>query len=1776
MKKKLWTISPLVLATPIITIACANNSDKQPHLKDIVVVSTSSNNALISIQIDNLLPNKTYNLEVKLSNGISKHISVNSNKAIKVTIDNLTANTTYHINSILLDSQNIINNNNQKITFTTKKSDDQSMFDFNVATFNVLKTDANSASVVLDFIAKNFRNNNVQFKVVLNNDKNYDATYVLDGNKIRLSINASGLSANTSYYVKSILLVNQEQSKEIYKNSDANKFAFQTTSIDTINPALKSVNISDITKNSANLNVAFNNLQANTQYNLKIKFTNGMQKDFLLTSQNATFLIDNLQTNTTYQIAQILLNNQEVITSDNQKISFKTLDDMQTNQPQQKEHKFNFDNAVFKTSEITTNSANASITFNSENFDNSDENSTFKVILNNDQIYNASYNVIDLNQIKLTVNATNLKANTNYFVKSILFSNGSSKVIYTNNYSNKFSFKTKANPILRSIKTTDIKSHSVNLSLDLQNLEPNKEYNLKIRFKSGFDKDFVVNNNTSSYQISDLAASSTYHISQILLNNIDIITSESQKISFTTLTDSSNNPESKPNEYHFDFNNAQFSSSEITTNSANLSLNIQTKNFNTIKPNLTFKLILSNDYRYNATYQILSPNQLKLNINADNLSENTSYFIKSISYNEDNQDHLIYSDSNNKFNFKTLSLPDQVTNVNIYHSSLLVEPNSNANNQVDVTINNIKDIYQNKSARIVLTKNGSDIYSSEITLNNATNYTFTINNLSNGTYTFKNFQVNINGNWKTFENSFSGTYSFTVTEKQPQKENTAPVSNNDIKNYGNIFTLQNANLISGNDLNINTSNDFHELNKDTLKTKDSYYPIYFNYLDAPTTKTSSNDTENKYTQTSNVDVSSINVTNDTITINITNTSEGITSAKALVKSFDQYNPWVKYIDLSVNSNQLSFNANNLSNYQNDYIITQLVINNNKVATFNLQSKYKFSKKNNSFDNLMLQNFDIYKNQNTKEIFATASFNWTTEQVKILSDKVFVFYFEVEKKVYKEEKKTDFPFGPTVIVNKDQAFDVENAVPASKKIYIPFKDLSKFSLAAFQEQIKYKLKYIDVVNNKSYLNFIPRKEVTNKNIEFSYNFDWTSENKLKNQLDDGSSVSKVKKYDLLSTTHQSNITFSPENFNAVLDYNFDYFNWKTRYKNSKENHPDRNYTITKNNIAQKIHWFKTREYLNDSIFKLSENDATAIISEDLNSIIIPSDFDKENIIFWFVFELDLNPREFKDANEFDNIHSRVRVPVSLKTLQENQYIDDVDFMYDYVSETPAFQQSLYSKIKSNIKFSLSLTNNQLTLKLHTRNNNIHFNNILATHNHSTSRSAFISRNEFFVNWIQNETDTDEKIKFKQAKKLDKNSIQGSSIGYKNTYELKTHNQTVQNIEARNNILDDAPAKDDRSKRLYKEDSVKPIEEGRSRVFSLNADADGTWNIFAKVNDNPNDFRYYAFVNFHVWNTNRHSGIGTWTQNHNGYERIVVQHPKLISSTNINRPTQDQQNNKYLPIYTDKQANNASDDTNDKKFTYPKLTPDGDMFDFEISSSEQGITFDLFLDFSGQVQNSYGNFKNTDGEIISRSTNNNLDAIVAIVDFKPIFTTFDGKDLDTYKYKERLLTQHEKNAIKHFLNFKNLKPLNISDLSLYLSSFNNLNFYIATLPKVVTLGNQESYPGLRYREYLIGNNPIKYYGNDKSTIDAVRPALWGEVPDFDWGSGSSGSGVYDSDGNVVGLDKQAGNWGSNNFLVFDTQKYAYLKNRGLPYNPTTFEQVVKKMAYLYPDQFKDIFK
>ncbi|MCS4536825.1 hypothetical protein NXS15_01640 [Mycoplasma sp. CSL7475-4] len=982
--------------------------------------------------------------------------------------------------------------------------------------------------------------------------------------------------------------------------------------------------------------------------------------------------------------------------------------------------------------------------------------------------------------------------------------------------------------------------------------------------------------------------------------------------------------------------------------------------------------------------------------------------------------------------------------------------------------------------------------------------------------------------------------------------------------YGNVLSLQSANDYTNEDLNISDFSDAI-FDRTNLISSNNSYQKYFDTIDKHSTWLHSNDADLETIKGQNINIESINVADNNVIINLNkNQYPNKTPSMVLVKSWNDEKPWSKWINLhEINSSSVAFDYLLLNNKISKFVIVQMEFNNGDV------SKIAFDKKNSfnntlSLNNLKIDSFNVYKDNKNKNIYGSIALNLTENQHEYISDKIIALTFSVKEKIYKPE--TDLFGSPT---NSEEEFNKENSVPNRKRIYLNYNQLHKFKLNGLQEKIQYKLNELEVLNT----DFSPVQtpiKITNTNW-FAFNFNWISDHKLNDQLieythDD---VQPISKESLIKNNRNNLIDFSVKNLSTLIDYNFEKHNFLTRYPNNKNNINFKDYSIVKNNKEQQLHWFKTRNFLSKQIINIDKNGKNANIVKKINSIQGLNNIDPENVLLWINLQLDTNPINSRLWTEFNDVHSRVRIPISLKSIQENSVIEDVDFLFDYVSEDPKFQQDLAAKIKSLVKFDLHLNGDDLELKLSAREGfDTSFTNLASKHNTATNHSIFIDTADLFVYWIQDKN-TDKLLSFKEVEMVDNLSIKPSTTSYNDTYDIKTEtvshsSQQISKYEVKD-VLIPTPSAEETGRRLFQQDSSVGIEQGRKRMFSLSNKFDGTWNVISKVNDDPNDFRFWVFANYHVWNVNTSKNSGLFsnkTTGEFGNDKYSVNKGQLVVPTLISKD-----DNRQGPIYGF--ASNL-----------PDLEVTGNLYDFNFANSNNAITIELIKDFSRNKANNFDDSRDNEGFIIDKNNLNSAsgaDIAIAIIDFKVIFEKFGNGKLDNYVENGSFLSQRQKNAIQHILNFKDLEPMKFSKKSRYMNSDNNLNFYIASLPKVNTSSNEDGYANIaRYREYLFALNTLKISLSEPSTIfKGFQGASWWETRYFDLFSGSSGSGIYDHEGNLVGLNTQGSPARKNNFTFSETQKYSFFGNDDTQYNPGSFYEINKKLAYLYPNDFKNIF-
>ncbi|MCV3743602.1 hypothetical protein OF377_01705 [Ureaplasma sp. ES3154-GEN] len=1151
------------------------------------------------------------------------------------------------------------------------------------------------------------------------------------------------------------------------------------------------------------------------------------------------------------------------------------------------------------------------------------------------------------------------------------------------------------------------------------------------------------------------------------------------------------------------------------------------------------------------------------------LFAHTTYNIEQVVYQKDNIEYVLNKPST--LSFTTEYNPLNITNASFEKTTLT---NNDQQNTLRVDLSEYQDWMTGQPIVAVLTHNDKQISSIPIILKNQeTSISFIFNNLvDEGEYIFKHLRVN-NDSTKTYTPSTPLRFCIVRTTQTTN----LPYSSKTTAEYGNVNRLQQANDIVDSDIGL-TDISHDEI---TLKQRNNSYSIYFDALKTNYNYPVSNDAAPENQEVSKkLKITSIQKNNNNIVVNFNSEQNvNINSARVLIKSYDHHNPWSKWINTTINDNTLTFSSNELTKQQSKFVITNIEINDADLVQIDF-SKNNTLDLNPHLETLSVNDFVVSKDETQKTLTGSLSLTWNVREMEYYKNKVFALVFETIPKTFVPNKGL---FGD--IRNNHENFDSANAVKHTKKILVNFSDLHSFSLASLQEQIKYKLVRIEVLQPNSYVDYIQPINPS-QNYIIAYNFNWKANAHplidqlyVNNELSNNTTTNyTIKKQDIYKSKSPMNISYSPANLSTFLDYKLENTAFAARYPNHNYVPKNIDITINKNGVAQDVKWFMTRNYIVDTMFKFNEDKNLATITRDLNTITNLDDINDEDVIFWFVFELDPNPITAKTYQDFTDIHSRIRIPVSLKNIKENNIINDVDFLFDYVAENDVFQQNLAAKIRGLVQFNLVCDPNSkiLTLQVQTRDPEVKMTNHSWVHNVSANRSIFLQTGYFFVAWVQPKTSTKDLLGFKENKRLDDLSILGTTVAYQNNFNLITQDINTSYSDGPNKsisyineaVMQPNVPDDQIGKRLYKNHTSKGLIQARKRVYSLNNKSDGTWNIFGKVSSNPNDYRFWTFANYHVWDTNRspQSGIAIVGRSAANNQTLEIRKPRLMAPTLV-----DEKANEYGPIYQE------------SKFI-SDYTPVGYLFDFDIPENLPGIKYELIRDFSRHENENFGVQRDNEGfEIKQPNNDSRVDIVMAIVDFSPIFTTFKNVDLDTYMYTpqnggQRHLTDREKNAIKYFLSFKDTDVINMSSESRFMSSVNNLNFYIGSLPKVQTHSNPDGKAGGgRYREYLYAYNNIKVKPSvlDEKTAESTYPAVWSETRLFDFFSGSSGSGVYDYEGKLIGFNVQGSPVRQNAFNFLETQPYSFFGDETTIYNPATFYETVKRLSYWYPNDYQDLF-
>ncbi|WP_322935481.1 DUF1410 domain-containing protein [Mycoplasmopsis felis] len=1568
-----------------------------------------------------------------------------------------------------------------------------------------------------------FRLNNLQENSTYVLEKIYDGTNEIDFSNI------SGNKSFTTLTNKDgdILTPNDNPSNPIQPNPNPTPLPKKES-----NYILSNFSVSNITHNSSLIKVAFSKFQNVNTTNFEFVFTNNKNNENLVITNPKVntqgklleIQLNNLQENTTYTLNSLKINNEVIDLSSLQIKSFNTIRN-NTNSDQSTPLVDNISNVNF--GNITHKKVNVDVILN-RSFESSDNLILELVNKSNNNTISYSNSTLTSSNTK-TFNIVNLNPNTTYEIKNIIL-NGKNLTISSNITK---TFTTNQEPqdsfVVSSIETTGTKNTQtyvkVNFSQHQLGDEDNKKFSLVIN-----DQTYT----TSSYNnepyvlffVSGLTRNTTYNISGLSINNknVPLVGNKTFK---TTDNDLEERRSASPTS---EFQRTQpYPVSSSKNKYYDEPSNIQNKDY---------VLTQTTDYQ---NY-----------LNSSN---------KTITYSNDSLDQYtkVPRVVNGSFNNENTALTVELEIPNPQNNTYTLEYEKTSDNNTKTTVTVSLNKTENKFNANITTTPGDVIKITKLLSNNQevpkfnkafnTYFETIVTGTKSNNFTFKHFK-----NWELLDANTLGT-KWKLDPQIFTKDNSNSFPTFYWKYQKVDGTIDYAKF--------NTRNSTHQIKAEVEKNQyakslgiyyeenNKKYRVIDNTLLEPKIPNKNSSSVSKL-----IDINSINVSNNKVTVNFNKSVTQEQDLKVLVKSVNPLQPWSKIITLNKNGQSGTFETGQLQTNIKNYIITHSLLD-NKESIYDLDSKYKFTKPL-PFTEVVLNDFKVIGDEEKRILYGTSKFDITSSNIEYLKDKWFEFTFEAE---VPEDKQETY-----------NSYYVKNP-----KIIVPFDKLNKFILKGFIDRVKYKLtgvKVLEPYTTDVYVNVNFTKNSEQYNFVKYFNYDLYSE-----MLDNDTSVLNVQNSELitnkknLTTTDLRNISLSSESKNSIpysIQNMYSWINYKYElyYRNARDfnKHTVKNFKlIDENNQEIKLKSIVGRELLSNKKPVLNDTQTNASITKDLSKFNNLENLNDKDVLFNFIFELDPTHKVLSNsATTYQSAKTYVMVPVSYKKIKETRTIDNS--VFNVVHGYDDFETSnLYHKILNTMfRFKVSLNNNDLKLEIIAKDEqNTKIFDFKPDHNLSLINSAFLGNHDFYVFYKETpnvELDFTEKAVGDNliAGPNEKASYrEGSGVHINNSYEPLFGKFSKLKDESKTSI------------RLFEENKSKVITDLRQRSFAFQS-RDGTWLMLGKVKPNDNtDFRFYITSNEHVADNNnilsyKRDPNNPWVSRQAAHTDIKV--PVIINQSQYN------QNNTY-PIV----------DSNNLRFGF---------FDINIEIINN-FNNELFFPENNEFKDNQGN------SLTGNLKNRTADLVYAIADFSFIFKNFAINNEDGWRWNGQTLTDTEKSVIKYIHNWVKLPMIKATNQTLVLDDYVNLNAYIATFPAILS-DNKDSpaFPSgitnfahqstKRYREYLLGSSirPLTdiFYlpkkSGDRAGSFSTNSVSY-STNTVDLGGGSSGTSLFDNEGNLLGYVVSGHNPDNNKeteetfqMFVIDQHAKSYFGNGTTPLGNTSFYERMRMLSYYYPEWFDPI--
>lgn len=1523
---------------------------------------------------------------------------------------------------------------------------------------------------------------------------------------------------------------------------------------------ISSISHLNSTHNTLNLSINFSNnqlLDANNK-TFEVTLNSNIKKTFNHYNVNDNKLdiaFDNLAAQTNYEVTSVKLNNKEL---DLSKLSNKTF---QTQQQPTTSISDNFAISSISTANVKGDSLDFHINFSSNRLANSN-NKFFEITLSDGTILRTS--TYTENSPSLVLTARNLRPNTQYKVQSVKLNNKELSLPQSNQTA---TTTNESSAIVSAISFTNKNHNSVtiNIQFDEQTLSGSGVLVLSSN-STPKNINYSISNRRATINLNDLQPSATYNISSLTLNNLNINLNNTVNKSFTTDAQPQTPPPTNQVQ-NDDFVISNISTEQLNSDSA--ILKVEFSKF-VLKDNTrkTFEVTFNPQKSESSTNYVAGSNHIFIPLT--NLTPNTTYTLATIKLNSQTLNYTSTFSFTTSSQISNLGASSVVVN-NITQTS--AQPTINFNKMIEGT-KNLKLNYKNQRTneqtsvsksitqqpQVVFDLNGLtpntpyeliniDIDGQIINLSNFSNRIFSTKGDSQNqpvlnssidftkmdsfaTYEeqakklYTNNNLELSAITKTTNTSQNKTYLVFEVSKIPQKKFKDFTFNYNNKDYSVKYDGNSAKFYALVDANSNgTISNIKYDNQDI-----SFSGIITNNSNSP------------QTNLSNASLNSVSVSGENLVVTISNGSLN-TNDKYLVTLKPDVNTYLADVNLeatATSSTQLTIN-----NYKSK--VNQSYSKYYATSAFNINGGFEIDGNESAavFFQWPTLSANISKIQFAKKNDATNTFegsinlNVSNDLVDQLKDKYIKLSFLNKKQ--KEIAVPDSDYEKQLWGPIGQGFDYidRNLRPENNRyVFLNYDELKSFKFNHLTEGIDWVLNKVDIVN-KHNLQTVLNLDITNVtqtgltvlnptletqtlslNSGFSTNFydsnnqqNTGSNNKTKESLD---SEAKSDSPNLNLDWNYNNYRELNKHYLSYTQKLFDLYNdYSTFGRTNYEQYKDETVKKFVFNNNKNYNWGVVVENFDQKFYEHSSKD-TYVIKKSLNNF-NNLDQSKDAIINFNFFA---NPENtnldfwFKNQNAY-----AVSFSLDYLKAQANQTIDnlEIDFVQNW---SDIYYGHNNATDKNDIqKFSLEtdgqtlkkLMNQRIKVKVSIINNELVFE--------LKARNGVINDQIYLHNLSQEISTYIERAYNYLSIMYVEDANANNKLQYNNlNVDAKKLRVDGFLFEANNNfapinkyplLANEKFNVEVSTWRVTNNDlfNNETLKNVTARSIGINY---GTGWMISKVKPNdPNDYKYY-------FGTNRHVPTIAWLslsapKDHNTKEDTSLYFSEFQEWPVNAKPIWEAKDNKRI---------------------------DGS----EVEAHPLPI------------------------HASNKKLRSGADLQIVEIDIKPVVDYYNNN-------KDRNPTDNKFKSAQHIYNWLQLKDIKVSNKGKYIKKDQFFTAYTSSFPHSTTSrskGNIQmrhnylsAFAWDNFGDYNYGRTDQIYFRGSFKDIDIEA--------NYQFQPGSSGTGLYDDEGNFLSIHAGKVAYGGNGSYLLNSQRMNFMGDLN-DYNDGSFAYMIQRRHRLWPKKYE----